>query len=273
MKEVVFQVRFGKKQFIGILAGLVLVVGATDLVTETLTMTAYYPAPAGIYQRLTTTGNTILARDDGKVGIGMTQPAADLDVVGETRLDGSLQVTGDAALGANLRVAGNAVVGGDTRTERFFLKGVEFPPPPVGTTLMWKKMTFLADENDDSYGAWSAGYPGAAHSDTCDGGTEAEYTCPASINKACTDVRVSGTATQSGTYSSWGWTGFFIRNDTCDGNRNAAYTCPNGTNKTCQDILWNRVRTATCISIPGHMDRSVGCTSSDPIEAWVPVAQ
>lgn len=37
---------------------------------ETITITTYYPAPYGAYNELTTTGNTYLARDSGKVGIG-----------------------------------------------------------------------------------------------------------------------------------------------------------------------------------------------------------
>ena len=38
--------------------------------SETLTLTTYYPAPYGGYARLLTTGDTILARNSGGVGIG-----------------------------------------------------------------------------------------------------------------------------------------------------------------------------------------------------------
>lgn len=52
---------------------------------ETFTMTTYYPAPYGGYASLLTTGQTLLARDGGKVGIGTSNPAALLDVAGNMR--------------------------------------------------------------------------------------------------------------------------------------------------------------------------------------------
>lgn len=39
--------------------------------SETLTLTTYYPAPYGGYVSLMTTGQTLLARDGGNVGVGM----------------------------------------------------------------------------------------------------------------------------------------------------------------------------------------------------------
>ena len=42
--------------------------------SETLTMTTYYPAPYGGYASLLTTGQTLLARDGGSVGIGTPTP-------------------------------------------------------------------------------------------------------------------------------------------------------------------------------------------------------
>jgi hypothetical protein len=61
---------------------------------ETLTMTTSYPSPAGIYNQLVATGQTILARDTasngGKVGIGSpTPPASLLDVFGTAHLRGA----------------------------------------------------------------------------------------------------------------------------------------------------------------------------------------
>ncbi|MFA6434582.1 MAG: hypothetical protein WCW52_07800 [Elusimicrobiales bacterium] len=57
--------------------------------SEPLTLTTYYPAPYGGYAALLTTGgnpaaafNTILARDNGRVGIGAAGPNARLDVQG-----------------------------------------------------------------------------------------------------------------------------------------------------------------------------------------------
>ena len=63
---------------------------AEELGSETLTMTTTYPSPVGIYARLITTGgvaggtayNTLLSRDNGKVGIGTSSPATLLQVGG-----------------------------------------------------------------------------------------------------------------------------------------------------------------------------------------------
>ncbi|OGS07491.1 MAG: hypothetical protein A2270_09505 [Elusimicrobia bacterium RIFOXYA12_FULL_51_18] len=50
--------------------------------SETLTLTTYYPAPYGGYASLLTTGQTLLARDGGNVGIGTPSPGYKLTVRG-----------------------------------------------------------------------------------------------------------------------------------------------------------------------------------------------
>ena len=50
---------------------------------ETLTLETYYPAPYGIYNEFTTTGQTLLATEGGKVGIGTTTPVAKLHLMGD----------------------------------------------------------------------------------------------------------------------------------------------------------------------------------------------
>lgn len=62
------------------LAGLALCLMATELASESVTLTTYYPAPSGVYTQMITTGNTYLARDSGKVGVG-TGAAAPLAYV------------------------------------------------------------------------------------------------------------------------------------------------------------------------------------------------
>ena len=49
---------------------------------ETLTLETYYPAPYGIYNEFTTTGQTLLATESGNVGIGTTGPLSKLDIRG-----------------------------------------------------------------------------------------------------------------------------------------------------------------------------------------------
>lgn len=53
-----------------------LFVASTDVSCETVTTSSLIPAPSGVYKRLVTTGNTILARDGGDVLVGASVPPA-----------------------------------------------------------------------------------------------------------------------------------------------------------------------------------------------------
>jgi hypothetical protein len=93
-REIIIRIRISRRVFVWASAVLLMCCAANEVVSESLTMTTYYPAPTGTYQRLVTTGgiaanpsNTILARDAGSVGIGTTSPAALLDVNGKVRFD------------------------------------------------------------------------------------------------------------------------------------------------------------------------------------------
>ena len=55
---------------------------------ETITITTYYPAPYGSYAELSTTGNTYLATEGGRVGIGTMTPGAKLEVNGRVKITG-----------------------------------------------------------------------------------------------------------------------------------------------------------------------------------------
>ncbi|HVE14775.1 MAG TPA: tail fiber domain-containing protein [Elusimicrobiota bacterium] len=66
---------------------LLLQAGPRPLAAETVTMTTTYPAPSGVYQTVVTTGgnagapaNTVLARDAGDVGIGVSKPVSKVHV-------------------------------------------------------------------------------------------------------------------------------------------------------------------------------------------------
>lgn len=57
---------------------------------ENYTLTTYYPSPSGVYKRMLTTADTILARDGGKVGIGLGKaiaPQQVLSVGGSVNID------------------------------------------------------------------------------------------------------------------------------------------------------------------------------------------
>ena len=43
---------------------------ASEVASESVTLTTYYPAPSGVYTQMITTGNTWLGRDGGTVSIG-----------------------------------------------------------------------------------------------------------------------------------------------------------------------------------------------------------
>ena len=45
-----------------------------DIASENITLSTYYPSPAGIYEHLVTTGDTYLARNGGNVSIGTVNP-------------------------------------------------------------------------------------------------------------------------------------------------------------------------------------------------------
>jgi hypothetical protein len=47
-----------------------LLLPASEIASENVTMTTYFPAPSGVYNQLITTGNTVLAKDTGAVTIG-----------------------------------------------------------------------------------------------------------------------------------------------------------------------------------------------------------
>lgn len=64
---------------------------------ESVEMTTYYPAPSGTYQRMTTTNQTVLARDGGSVGVGVAAPARKLDVAGDARMSALVLQPQDAA--------------------------------------------------------------------------------------------------------------------------------------------------------------------------------
>ncbi|MFA6317749.1 MAG: hypothetical protein WC943_10055 [Elusimicrobiota bacterium] len=53
----------------GIVAGLCVFL-AYGAIAETLTVTSYYPSPAGVYQRLRTLGDAFFAVGGGRVGVG-----------------------------------------------------------------------------------------------------------------------------------------------------------------------------------------------------------
>jgi len=71
------------------IAALLLLMAAPELGSENVTLTSYYPAPSGVYNKMTTSSSTYLATNGGSVGIGTTASALALQVAGPVAIDGS----------------------------------------------------------------------------------------------------------------------------------------------------------------------------------------
>ncbi|MFI5360684.1 MAG: hypothetical protein ACHQ49_01840 [Elusimicrobiota bacterium] len=66
-----FELSFGTRGLRSLMAAAMVCAGVTEVASESMTLTTYYPAPSGVYLQMITTGNTYLARDGGQVGIGV----------------------------------------------------------------------------------------------------------------------------------------------------------------------------------------------------------
>src|SRR5579883_1890339 len=77
-----FDLRVTPRAFRWGLVGLLMSAIATELSSENVTLSTYYPAPSGVYTQMLTTQNTWLARDSGNVGVGTANPSSKLNVIG-----------------------------------------------------------------------------------------------------------------------------------------------------------------------------------------------
>ncbi len=128
--KITIQVTVSRRTFVCAAAVLILCCAANELVSESMTMTTYYPAPSGVYKRLTTTGpgNTVLVQYGGSVGIGTgtSVPTQLLDVAGSAHFSGNVSI-GRATAPSALSVAGGVQMGPDTSACTMDKEG----------TLMW----------------------------------------------------------------------------------------------------------------------------------------
>lgn len=65
-----FDIRVGAGTLRFALAAGLLTFTASELASESVVLTTYYPAPSGVYTQMITTGNSYLARDGGGVSVG-----------------------------------------------------------------------------------------------------------------------------------------------------------------------------------------------------------
>lgn len=110
-----FNLSFGARTLRCLMAAGMVFSVATEVASESVTLTTYYPAPSGVYAQMITTGNTYLARDGGNVGIGTAAPGYKLDdtgnfhAAGAAQLDSSLNVNAGATIGTTLTVNGAGI--------------------------------------------------------------------------------------------------------------------------------------------------------------------
>ncbi|MFI5360689.1 MAG: hypothetical protein ACHQ49_01865 [Elusimicrobiota bacterium] len=87
-----FDFRFGSRSLRLLMIAAMVCSAVTEVASESVTLTTYYPAPSGVYLQMIVTGNTYLARDTAvgagcpgaanctKVGIGTPAPTQLLDI-------------------------------------------------------------------------------------------------------------------------------------------------------------------------------------------------
>ena len=142
-----FRFQFTRGQVLGVLAAGLLLSLIEPIATESITLSTYYPAPAGAYNNLVTTGNTWLARDNipgskpltpsfvemggnnavspgtklavmnGRVGINVLDPSQMLEVNGNAQIDDNLLINNNETVGKNATIDGTVQIQGGAPTK------------------------------------------------------------------------------------------------------------------------------------------------------------
>ncbi len=86
-----FDLTFSRRFVAAAGAVSIMLCAVPELESESVTLSTYYPAPSGVYTKMITTGDTLLARDGGQIAMGTP-------VAGAALLDGKLHVVGDIRL-------------------------------------------------------------------------------------------------------------------------------------------------------------------------------
>lgn len=90
VKEFKVRLVMNQKVFVLALAAFFLCWHPGFIGSETLQLTTYYPAPYGGYVSILTTGNTTLARDSGRVGVGLSNPSEKFQVNGNAKVNSNV---------------------------------------------------------------------------------------------------------------------------------------------------------------------------------------
>ena len=137
-----FRFQLTRGQVSGVLAATFIFFLIEPIATENITLSTYYPAPAGAYNNMVTIGDTWLARDNipgskplapsfvemggntavspgtklavmnGKVGINVLNPSQMLEVNGNAQIDDNLEVNGNETVLQNAAISGTIQIQG-----------------------------------------------------------------------------------------------------------------------------------------------------------------
>lgn len=91
-----------------------------SLISESVTLTTYYPAPSGVYTQMITTGDTYLSRDSGKSLIGTSSPTGTAIASEKLIVNGDIRLNGASAAYRIANVA-NPVNPQDVATRAYVL--------------------------------------------------------------------------------------------------------------------------------------------------------
>jgi hypothetical protein len=119
VKEIEIRLRVPVGMLKALFLSALVVLPATELASESVTLSTYYPAPSGVYNTMITTGRTLLGTSGGSVAIGPAVAATEtahssikLDVNGRIRTNNGLwlDIVGD---GGDIFIGRKAVSGGN----------------------------------------------------------------------------------------------------------------------------------------------------------------
>ena len=107
---------FGSRSLRCLMAAGMIFSVATEVASESVTLTTYYPAPSGVYAQMIVTGNTYLSRDAGYVQVGAmpalpTVPGSAFNVNGGATIGSAYDLAGYAAPANGMVVQGLVGIG------------------------------------------------------------------------------------------------------------------------------------------------------------------
>lgn len=102
-REINIRIAFGRRAVLAALTALFVFWHPGFIGSETLQMTTYYPAPYGGYVSILTTDNTTLARNAGRLAVGLGNPTEKMHVFGNSITSGNETIGGNSTVTGTVR--------------------------------------------------------------------------------------------------------------------------------------------------------------------------